>query len=89
MAIGVLVDDLAVVVLDLFKKDVLEDGIGVGEGVLELDKLAGGGGFRSGVLTEGCGSTDMDAAFCVLLSVKPISILLWTGDSKVCSFSIL
>jgi hypothetical protein len=75
-AIGGLVDDLAAVVLDRFKNDVLEDGIGVGEGVLELDKLAGGGGFRSGVLTEGCGSAPVDAACCILLSVKPIIILL-------------
>jgi hypothetical protein len=56
-ATGDIVADLVVVVLDLFKNVVLEDAIGVGDGVRALDKLAGGGGLRSGLLTEGVGST--------------------------------
>jgi hypothetical protein len=51
--IGDMLADLVVVVLDRFRNDVLEDAIGAGDGVLALDKLAGGGGFKSGLLIDG------------------------------------
>lgn len=66
---GDFVADLVVVVLDRFKNDVLEDAIGTGEGVLALDKLAGGGGFKSGLLIEGCGETAALAGKLALMLV--------------------
>jgi hypothetical protein len=49
--------------------------MGVGDGVRALDRLAGGGGLRSGLLMDGVGSTDGADGICGLAFAEGIIIL--------------